>query len=607
MGPHRTARSKPQPEETLEEPAVMATRDGLSHFSLSLAGVLIVIFAAQIYFESRTKSPSSDEPPHIASGLSYVETGIFRGNLQHPPLLKELSGFSLRLGGVHWPRNPETENFLRGDFPPGLPPEWAIGNKIITDNGPDRVMFWARLPLLLIACLLAAVVYLWGRQVLGGLAALGALILCTLDPVILGHAGFVTMDVGMAAFTALFFLALWNYIRYPTGLRLVLSGLALGAVLGAKFSAVLLIPVAAVLLLAAVVWPVEAVKPSPAGKGAKVGRNEKCPCGSGKKYKACHGAETRALSEVLSSPQGRRRFGLCALAFLAICAVAFVVVQAVYFFPADPLIYYRGLKQVNADHNADYQPFLAGEFQSRFTGYFAAAYLLKEPIAGILLAGIGFVALLRSHSIPVIGKMFILLPPAVLFVGHTVLADNLGIRYLIPAFPFVHLAGGLGLATLWRMTARWGRFVAAALCGWLVLAAAGVYPDHLSYFNEAACLLQQPDQIGVDGGTRCGPLWLDDSNVDWGQGFKQLKAWLDKNEKGRTIRVISSFGFPPEVYNIPTEALSGRELTDRPPGLYAVSAHVVARGHPMSQIRNWLQTAQPVAIVGHALYIYDLP
>ena len=30
--------------------------------------------------------------------------------------------------------------------------------------------------------------------------------------------------------------------------------------------------------------------PQPASKGAKVGRNELCPCGSGKKYKKCCGA-----------------------------------------------------------------------------------------------------------------------------------------------------------------------------------------------------------------------------------------------------------------------------------------------------------------------------
>jgi preprotein translocase subunit SecA len=30
-------------------------------------------------------------------------------------------------------------------------------------------------------------------------------------------------------------------------------------------------------------------KPQPARAGQKVGRNEPCPCGSGKKYKHCHG------------------------------------------------------------------------------------------------------------------------------------------------------------------------------------------------------------------------------------------------------------------------------------------------------------------------------
>jgi preprotein translocase subunit SecA len=30
--------------------------------------------------------------------------------------------------------------------------------------------------------------------------------------------------------------------------------------------------------------------PKPVKTGAKVGRNDPCPCGSGKKYKKCHGA-----------------------------------------------------------------------------------------------------------------------------------------------------------------------------------------------------------------------------------------------------------------------------------------------------------------------------
>jgi preprotein translocase subunit SecA len=31
------------------------------------------------------------------------------------------------------------------------------------------------------------------------------------------------------------------------------------------------------------------VKRSPVQAGPKIGRNDPCPCGSGKKYKSCHG------------------------------------------------------------------------------------------------------------------------------------------------------------------------------------------------------------------------------------------------------------------------------------------------------------------------------
>ena len=35
--------------------------------------------------------------------------------------------------------------------------------------------------------------------------------------------------------------------------------------------------------------PAQAEAPKPVRVGAKVGRNDPCPCGSGKKYKKCHG------------------------------------------------------------------------------------------------------------------------------------------------------------------------------------------------------------------------------------------------------------------------------------------------------------------------------
>ena len=39
----------------------------------------------------------------------------------------------------------------------------------------------------------------------------------------------------------------------------------------------------------------------------KVGRNEPCPCGSGKKYKDCHYADGRAFLEKLALEQDQER------------------------------------------------------------------------------------------------------------------------------------------------------------------------------------------------------------------------------------------------------------------------------------------------------------
>ena len=571
------------------------------------AFALLAVFFAAALTESRIKSPMSDEPPHLFSGLSYVAARSFQGNPQHPPLLKDLSGLSLLAGGIRLPRNAETEAFLQGRKAPGEQPEWQLGNKLIVANGVDRVMFWARLPLILVACLLGAVIYLWGRQLLGSAAAVGAVLLFIVDPTILGHSFSVTTDIGLAAFSLLFFFALWNYLADRSVKRLVFCGLALGAMLGAKFSAVLLLPVAIVLLAASLFWPVSAEAVSPKDFD-RAGPNERCPCGSGKKYKACHGARASGAMARTVPPDLMGKLTALGGVWLAICGIAFVVVQALYLFPSNPLVYFDGLKLVNADHNPDYLCYLGGEVRHRFPSYFATAYLLKEPIATLALAGIGLVALLRRRKFPVATKLFLLLPPAAIFLGATLWADNLGVRYIMPVFPLGHLLGGLGLATLLGMPARWAKVAAVALAGWAVVVACGIYPDHLSYFNEAACVLTEPARIGFDGGSKCGTAWLDDSNVDWGQGLKQLAGWLNQHAPGRSIHLANSFGSPAEAFGIHYTTADMDELTGTPPpGLYAVSAHLVARVPAHPGVNDWLRRTAPIAVVGHAIYLYEIP
>jgi hypothetical protein len=580
-------------------------------FHLILAGLLIAIFVFQSLSASLQKSPVFDEPPHIASGLSYLETRVFHANLQHPPLLKEMSAIFLMAAGIHWPKSPLADALIRGG-PQSDKVEWPIGMNIIHDDGADRVLFWARLPFILLGALLGWLIYWWGRELVGPAAALAALFFYALDPTIVAHSALVTTDVGVTAFAVLFLFTLWRYLHQPTRKRLIYCGLALGAVLGAKFSAVFLLPVAAILMAAAVRWPMasDSATAAPEKSFAKVGPNSPCPCGSGKKYKKCHGGGAIPAKDVGRSVR-RHEFTRAAGMFLAMCAIAAVVIQALYLFNSDPFLYLTGLKKVNADHIAGYQAYLHGDLAPRFFSYFAVAYLVKEPLATVLLSIGGLVILLRGKTTPVMTKLFLLLTPLVFFLATTILADDIGIRYIIPTLPFAYLLAGLALATLFEKRLVWGRYLAAALCLWVAVEAIGIYPDHLSYFNESACLLEAPRRIGWDGGSACGSMWLDDSNVDWGQGLKQLRAWLDRHANGRPVHLTYFGVYPPEGYGLQYPKAGLPELLgNRPPGLYAISAHQVARIPALADMNTpgagaWLRSP-PEAMAGHAFYIYDV-
>jgi hypothetical protein len=515
---------------------------------------------------SRIKSPVFDEPPHIAAGLSYLHSRSFNANPEHPPLLKELCAMSLLLGGVRLPKSDEAAEMEESGE--GL--EWDLGSRIIAWNGAVRTMFWARLPFILLAGLLGLAIYLWGRRLVGETAAFAALFLYLVDPTITAHSFIAGTDLGLAAFTIFFLMGFWNYLIRPSWPLMLISGALLGLALVTKFSAVLLLPIAGLLMFAALL--------------------------------ARRGPATE-------SPLPRRLLA-GALSFLAICAVAAVVIEVVYLFSRDPWLYVEGFRQVKA-MRADYQTYIAGHLRDHFAGYFAVAYLVKEPIAVILLLGTGLVVLLRDRSTTLLSRLFLLLPPAVFFVAYSFKAAAIGVRYLLPVFPFAFLIAGLGLTMLFRSRFVVARSVAMVLCVWLLIATIGIYPDHLAYFNEAACLLHDPSQIGFDGGSRCGTAWLDDSNVDWGQGLLQARSWLDRNAPGRTAGLVYFGTVNPRIYGLPVQVLDGAAFSSKllPSPLIIVSGHFVARAPRLldqlsEQADSWIKDATPQAIIGHSLYVY---
>jgi 4-amino-4-deoxy-L-arabinose transferase-like glycosyltransferase len=487
----------------------------LSKVHLAAAAVILAIYFGLGLWAASRKSPVFDETGDIGAGLSYLQDGAVRANLQHPPLMKELAALPLWLAGIRLPQTDAAARMRTGNGG-----ERQAGSELLLAAGVDKTLMLARVPMLLCSTLLGLVIFLWTAEMAGAVAALAALIIYVLDPNVMAHGYLATMDIGLAAFAVIFLYALWRYVRERGTGRLIVCGIAMGLMLGAKFSGVFLLPVAAVVLWSGMGWR-----------------------------------------------EAARTLLVCA-------AIAVVVIEVLYLSPGGLYLYQAGLEQVNQDHNPDYLVYLGGQFAHSFPGYFAAAWLLKEPLATMVLGCVGAWVAWRGKT-----RWFLLLPPAAVLLAHTFLADDLGVRYILPAFPFAHMLAGIGAA--WMLERRWGRIAVPSLGLWLAVSVLWIYPDQLAYFNEAA------------GGWRAGPKWLDDSNVDWGQGLKQLREWAG----GRPVQVMYFGSFPVAGY-LPAAGVVGR-VGERGAGLYAVSAHFVARD---SELRE----RPPVAVVGHSIYIYEV-
>jgi hypothetical protein len=555
---------------------------GLQRRAGFAALALLLILALEMAPNIGRKSVTFDEPAHIGAGFSYLVKREFRLNLQHPPLMKEVAAVPLMLGGIRWPV-PDRDWDDMGPQPDPLM-QWTIGSRVLYENDHDRVVALARWPCLLLTLLLGGVLFLWGREIVGSGAALAGLALFALDPNIVAHGYLVTTDAGFALFTVLFCWAAWRYMNHRTLKRLLYCALALGGAFAAKFTGLALGPIFFLLLILAVRLLPAAVPTQP----------------------------STLIDPFAGAPAGPRIVWSLYLV-AAVSLLAGVVVWAIYFFKS-PLLYVTGLKLVNADHDATYRPFMAGAFQPRFWTYYLIVYLLKEPLPAIVLAWIGTMALCRRETgAPALDRAFLFVPPAFLFLMYTLFSDNLGMRYLIPVLPFLHLAGGTGARALWQSGSALKRGLAAALFVWLGINAWGIAPDHLSFFNESACLTTEPGKIGRDAGSACGTLWLDDSNVDWGQGVKELAAWLQVHAPQQRIGLAYFGTGRPQAVGIEFDRVNPRDLEKPlPPGLYAISAHLLARARGSLHARygdgaeNWIAHTQPAAVVGHAFYVYEI-
>jgi len=504
------------------------------------------------------KSATFDEVAHLPAGYSYLIERSIHFNPQHPPLIKEICALPLLLLDLRYPETP-SEN------------EWEFGKEFLFRQDAERILFWGRIPALLLSLGMATLVALWAKHLWGCAGGLLALFLYAFDPTITAHSQLVTTDVGVACFSLLYLWTLRSYLLDPTWKMLLFSGLALGLAMGSKFSAVVLIPISITLM----------------GVAA---------------FRSQLSREATERSEKIEAENlpVRVSFGKNLSALALMMLVAAVLVWALYFFPKDPLFYWKGVQAVNRDRGAEPYFYLMGMLkQGGWKSYLLIAWLVKTPIPSLLLMFAAVVMLFKGCRTTWLDEAFLIVPVAGYFLFYSFLADNLGVRYLIPCFPFLFIFTGRLVHGLYA-AGRLHRLLFCALLAWNLSEYVAINPDHLSYFNQIA------------GGPDNGIEWLSDSNVDWGQGLIQLRQFIDDHK----ITDYAYFYFgtaDPAYYGIQGRRIEDFDYVIRPTrGVVIMSSHLVTRARDVldrvfgNGPLNWLRHQHPVQIVGHAYHVYEI-
>jgi 4-amino-4-deoxy-L-arabinose transferase-like glycosyltransferase len=256
-----------------------------------------------------------------------------------------------------------------------------------------------------------------------------------------------------------------------------------------------------------------------------------------------------------------------------------------------PDSYRIGLRMLLDQDTAGRPAYLLGMISRKgWWYYFPIAFLVKAPAAFVALAAMCVVLLvIKRPRLPF--EMIVLAVPALIYWTFCLRSHiDLGIRHLLPAYV---LMIPLFAVIAVRHAPKW---LSIALTAILLIESLGIYPDYLAFFNWPS------------GGPANGPRYLVDSNIDWGQDTKKLKAWLAARNIHQVCRVY--FGMAVLAhYGIGELPLPGSDEMQERANLDCIAAASVTALYgpffPAGKYR-WLRERTPIAKIGYSIYIYDL-
>jgi len=558
--------------------------------AIALSAILVGELATSAAHQSQT----FDEADHLLAGYRYWECGDFGANPEHPPLAKLLAAAPLLFMRLQPPAE------ACGSTPTLTASDYSQGRAFLYGNDAHQVLGRARLAVSVLALLLAGVVFVAAREMFGVAAATVSLCLLVFEPNLIAHGALVTTDTGVACFIFATVLAFYRYRRAPSAARLATVGLAAGLALATKHSAVLLLPMLAVLCIVDCISPLR-LERTPAPLRRALGR----------------GAELAAILAigvaVLWASYGFRYAARPSGVPMTVSLESYIrnsdergihsplvdrVIPTLERRRVLPESYLYGLANVLLGSTAGSPTYVLGRlYPSGRWFYFPLAFVIKSTLGFLLLVSTGLLLVWAEERWR---PALWLLLPVVLYLAACMKSDvNIGVRHVLPIYPFLIVLAAGGIAPLLRW--RGGSALVALALAAHVGSSLRSCPDYLAYSNEAW------------GGTRRTYRVLSDSNVDWGQGLTSVRRYLDQHPDDACY--FAYFGTAdPRAYGVGCRLLpespTSKTLPAPPPvieGRVLVSASQwagLAWGAPEFNPYQMFQRLEPVAVIGGSVLVY---
>jgi len=483
------------------------------------------------------QSPDYDEHTHVAAGVSYLERRDGRMNVEHPPLVKLLGGAGALIAGVSGDYNSAAWRYAR---------EFDFAIDLYTHTDRDRLQmlkFLPRIPMILITLSLGFTIYWWVSSISGrGAGLLSLAIYCTY-PLFLAWGVFVLNDVAVALFSLLTCWAAVALWRNPSPRQIALFGLALGAALFAKFSAVLLFPVLALWLLVILLqhWkelPADRLRRVAWGfcggillAGAVVYVSYQLTFWQMPPHQFVQVWQERAKVQGTARTVEQQRKITTLRELLEKHPVAERIISPAFY-------YATGMYAVSVSTKRP-ALILGRRYPTGRWFYFPVVALFKSPPGFLEIVNFGFLLLilharkwLRNPDVMIMVLLFI-----VFTAGYTWSGINIGMRHWIPSVACaIALTCAVLVPEIMAFPNKW-RKVAVVVCELAVLQIVftllATYPFYLPYYNFLR-----------DNHTRG---WVSpDSNVDHGTYLPWVRTFQQERKVDRIS--LAAFSYTPNVW-----------------------------------------------------------